>query len=87
MIKHLSRILQLFSCDLKLSILFNQAEHPKGLTLFDIYTTPFYINYNYFTRVFYKKNINFYFKLKSPDELSIKPQKLIIIYKKNLYYT
>ncbi len=42
MFKHLSRIPQLFSHDLKLNILSNHAEHPKGLALSIIHATPFY---------------------------------------------
>lgn len=48
---------------------------------------PFELNCGYHSRVFYKKNIDFCSKSKSVDELSIELQQLMIVYKKNLYYT
>lgn len=47
---------------------------------------PFELNYGYFSRVFYEENINPYSKLKAANKLLTKFQKLIIVYKKNIYY-
>ncbi len=45
----------------------------------------FKLNYNYYLRVFYKKDINPRSHLKSADNLLTKLQKLIIIYRKNFH--
>ncbi len=47
--------------------------------------TFFELNCNYHFHVSYKENIDSYFKLKSAGKLSMEHQKLITIYKKNLY--
>ncbi len=47
----------------------------------------FKLNYGYYPYIFYKKDINLCSKLKLAEKLSIEFQKLMIMYKKNLYYT
>lgn len=43
------------------------------------------LNYaSYHLYIFYEKNINFYFKSKLADELSIELQKLMTLYRKKL---
>ena len=49
--------------------------------------TSFKMNCGYYFQVLYKDNVDHCFKSKSVDKLSKKLSKLIIICKKNLYYT
>ncbi len=49
--------------------------------------TPFELNCNYHLRIFYKENINAYFKSKSANELSIEVREVMTVYKKNLHHT
>ena len=49
-------IFQLFSYDLKLSILSNYAEYSKGLAPFVICTIPFYTNFNLMSIEYCKPN-------------------------------
>ena len=48
--------------------------------------TSFVLNYGYLPQIFYKKDVDSYFKSKSANELSVELRELIIICKKNLYY-
>ena len=44
---------------------------------------PFKLNYEYYLSIFYKKDIDFYFRSKLADEFTKKLRNLIAIYRKN----
>ena len=48
--------------------------------------TLFELNCGYYPRVFYKKDLNPYLKLKTAEELSSKLQNLMAVCQQNLYY-
>ena len=48
--------------------------------------TPFQLNSGYYSYIFFKKDTNCCSQLKTINKLSIKLQKLIIVYRKNLYH-
>lgn len=47
---------------------------------------PIKLNYCYHSRISYKEDMDSCFKSKSVDELSIKLQELMTLYKKNFYH-
>lgn len=47
----------------------------------------FKLNYNFYLKVFYRKNVNFYSKSKLIDKLIAKLKDLVFIHRKNLYYS
>lgn len=47
----------------------------------------FELNYGYYFYISYKEDIDHYSQLKSVDKLLTELQKLMILYKKNLYHT
>lgn len=48
---------------------------------------PFELNFGYYLRVFYKKDVDFCLKSKLVDKLSTKLQELKIVCYENLYHT
>ena len=48
--------------------------------------TPFKLNYDYYFRMFFKKNIDSRSRSNSPNEISAELKELMIICRKNLYY-
>ena len=48
--------------------------------------TSFEFNYGYYLRIFYKENVNSYFRSKTVDELTKELKNLMAIYRKNLQH-
>lgn len=48
--------------------------------------TPFELNYDYYSCIFYKKDNDSHFKSKVIDKLANKLKKLITLYRNNFYY-
>ena len=43
-------------------------------------------NYKYYLYIFYRNDIEFYFRSKSTNKPTTKPKTPIVVYKNNLYY-